>query len=107
MFKVQGERELFPGPCCVSMRVFGVCGNFLAAVQKCPTHLEQLIVTRGRRRSWWVTSVCQRVVIIILVTVVWYTDQSVYASMRCALSAGLFVKESSFNGGGGGVSTTA
>ncbi|KRX82910.1 hypothetical protein T06_7892 [Trichinella sp. T6] len=25
MFKVQGERELFPGPCCVSMRVFGVC----------------------------------------------------------------------------------
>ncbi|KRY29319.1 hypothetical protein T01_5838 [Trichinella spiralis] len=44
---VQGERELFPGPCCVSIRVFGVCfyavcGNFLAAVQKCPTDLEQL-----------------------------------------------------------------
>ncbi|KRY11740.1 hypothetical protein T12_9136 [Trichinella patagoniensis] len=96
MFKVQGERELFPGPCCVSMRVFGVC--FYRGVR---------IVTRGRQRSWWVTSVCRRVVIIILVTVVWYTDQSVYASMRCALSAGLFVKESSFNGGGGGVSTTA
>ncbi|KRZ03563.1 hypothetical protein T11_15624 [Trichinella zimbabwensis] len=35
-------------------------------------------------------------------------DHPRHHPMRCALSAGLFVKESSFNGGGGGgVSTTA
>ncbi|KRZ35866.1 hypothetical protein T4C_4414 [Trichinella pseudospiralis] len=45
---------------------------------------------------------CERVVIMIFVIIAWYTGS---VAMRCALSAGLFVKESNFNGGS--VSTTA
>ncbi|KRY49062.1 hypothetical protein T03_15348 [Trichinella britovi] len=76
-----GERELFPGPCCVSMRVFGMC--FYRAVQQSS---EMILITDKENNA---------------------DEDQATLSMRCALSAGLFVKESSFNGGGGGVSTTA